>query len=105
MRGFFHVFYGESLHEISHSHNGVDSSGAMGGPRGHGGPRQLAGMTTPVHGGEVRLADIPIYLTALGTVIPNATVIVTSQVSGTLTHVYFKEGEKVAAGQLLGFLM
>ncbi|QJQ59293.1 putative multidrug efflux system inner membrane protein [Erwinia amylovora] len=73
----------------------------MGGPRGQGGPGQMAGMATPVHAGEVRLADVPVYLTALGTVIPNATVTVTSQVSGTLTHVYFKEGEKVAAGQLL----
>ncbi|WP_204161744.1 MdtA/MuxA family multidrug efflux RND transporter periplasmic adaptor subunit [Erwinia amylovora] len=75
--------------------------GDMGGPRGQGGPGQMAGMATPVHAGEVRLADVPVYLTALGTVIPNATVTVTSQVSGTLTHVYFKEGEKVAAGQLL----
>lgn len=73
----------------------------MGGPRGQGGPGQMAGMATPVHAGEVRLANVPVYLTALGTVIPNATVTVTSQVSGTLTHVYFKEGEKVAAGRLL----
>lgn len=60
-----------------------------------------AGMITPVHTGNVTQADVPIYLTALGTVIPNATVTVTSRVDGQLTHVYFKEGQKVTAGQLL----
>lgn len=68
---------------------------------GPGGPGMMAGMTTPVHVGEVKLADVPQYLTALGTVIPNATVTVTSRVDGQLTHVYFKEGQKVSAGQLL----
>lgn len=61
----------------------------------------MAGMTTPVHTGPVILADVPVYLTALGTVIPNATVTVTSRVDGQLTHVWFKEGQKVAAGQVL----
>ncbi len=60
-----------------------------------------AGMTTPVHTGTVVLADVPVYLTALGTVIPNATVTVTSRVDGQLTHVWFKEGQKVVAGQVL----
>ncbi|MEI2603976.1 MdtA/MuxA family multidrug efflux RND transporter periplasmic adaptor subunit [Erwinia aphidicola] len=78
------------------------AAGAPGGMRGPGGPGpMMAGMTTPVHTGEVTQADVPIYLTALGTVIPNATVTVTSRVDGQLTHVYFKEGQKVSAGQLL----
>ncbi|ADP11526.1 Secretion protein HlyD [Erwinia sp. Ejp617] len=84
-----------------YGHSAAGGSGPVGSPRGHGGPGQMAGMTTPVHAGEVRLADVPVYLTALGAVTPNGTVTVTSQVSGTLTHVYFKEGEKVVAGQLL----
>lgn len=77
-------------------------AGKQGEMRRPGGPGQrMAGMTTPVHTGAVELADVPVYLTALGTVVPNATVTVTSRVDGQLTHVYFKEGQKVAAGQLL----
>jgi len=85
-----------------HGQNGAGGPGGMRGPGGPGGPGQtMAGMTTPVHTGPVVLADVPVYLTALGTVIPNATVTVTSRVDGQLTHVWFKEGQKVAAGQVL----
>lgn len=56
---------------------------------------------TPVHAGLVSTADVPVYLTALGTVIPNATVTVTSRVEGQLMSVFFTEGQKVEAGQLL----
>ncbi|WP_051937189.1 MdtA/MuxA family multidrug efflux RND transporter periplasmic adaptor subunit [Erwinia sp. 9145] len=71
---------------------------APGGPNGGpGGPD----MTTAVQAGEVTNADVPVYLTALGTVVPNATVTVTSRVDGQLTKVFFTEGQKVTAGQLL----
>jgi multidrug efflux system membrane fusion protein len=46
-------------------------------------------------------ADIPIYVDALGTVTPSATVTVVPQVSGVLTKVPFQEGQMVKAGQLL----
>jgi len=46
-------------------------------------------------------ADIPIYVDALGTVTPSATVTVTPQVSGVLTSVPFQEGQLVRKGQLL----
>lgn len=76
-----------------------------GAPKGAGGPGGPGGMMTsgptPVHAGAVTTADVPVYLTALGTVIPNATVTVTSRVDGQLTKVFFTEGQKVAAGQLL----
>lgn len=80
---------------------GHSATGTPGGMRGPGGPGKTAGMTTPVHTGTVVQADVPVYLDALGTVIPNATVTVTSRVEGQLVHVYFKEGQKVAAGELL----
>lgn len=70
----------------------------MGGP---GGPGMMSGMATPVHSGQVTTADVPVYLTALGTVIPNATVTVTSRVDGQLVKVFFTEGQKVEAGQVL----
>ncbi len=56
---------------------------------------------TPVHSGIARQADVPVYLSALGTVIANATVTVTSRVDGQLMAVYFTEGQQVAKGQAL----
>ncbi|MBP2168123.1 multidrug efflux system membrane fusion protein [Erwinia toletana] len=74
---------------------------AGGPPGGSGGPGMMGGGSTPVHSGEVTLADVPVYLNALGTVIPNASVTVTSRVDGQLTKVLFTEGQQVKAGQLL----
>lgn len=77
-------------------------SGQPGTLGGHGGPGgQGPGAVTPVHAGQVTTADVPVYLTALGTVIPNATVTVTSRVDGQLMKVFFTEGQKVEAGQVL----
>ncbi len=45
--------------------------------------------------------NVPIIFTALGTVIANQTVTVTSRVEGQLQEVYFKEGQHVEKGQLL----
>ena len=78
--------------------------GARGGHRGGaGGPPGMAmmGGATLVHSGVASTADVPVYLNALGTVIPNASVTVTSRVAGQLDKVFFTEGQKVAAGQLL----
>ncbi|PLV62901.1 MdtA/MuxA family multidrug efflux RND transporter periplasmic adaptor subunit [Erwinia sp. B116] len=84
-------------------HGGPGGMRGPGGPGGHGGPpgMMMAGAATPVHADRVTLADVPVYLNALGTVVPNATVTVTSRVDGQLTQVLFKEGQKVSAGQLL----
>ncbi len=59
------------------------------------------GIATPVHSGTAKQADVPVYLSALGTVVANASVTVTSRVDGQLMQVYFAEGQKVAQGQLL----
>ncbi len=66
-----------------------------------GGPGMMMAGPVAVHAGLVTTADVPVYLTALGTVIPNATVTVTSRVDGQLMKVYFTEGQQVEAGQLL----
>lgn len=71
-------------------------SGGQRGPAGSG-----MGGVTPVHGGMAKQADVPVYLSALGTVVANASVTVTSRVDGQLMQVYFTEGQKVAKGQLL----
>ncbi len=55
----------------------------------------------PVLFEEVRAADFPIILTALGTVTPSATSVVKSQISGQLIDVNFVEGQAVKAGDIL----
>ena len=72
--------------------------GAPGGAGGAGGGRRGA-VTVGV--AKATLGDVPITLTALGTVTPEATVQVTSQVSGPLQAVNFREGQLVSKGQLL----
>lgn len=71
-----------------------------GGPGGPGGGMMNGGVTL-VHSGTAQVADVAVYLNALGTVIPNMTVTVTSRVDGQLEKVNFIEGQKVTAGQLL----
>jgi multidrug efflux system membrane fusion protein len=51
--------------------------------------------------GSAGLADVPVTQQALGTVIPNYSVTVTSRVDGELQQVYFNEGQYVKKGQLL----
>lgn len=61
--------------------------------------RPVSVVTSPV-----RLGKITVIQTALGTVTPRNTVTVHSQVSGTLSKVFFKEGDLVKAGQLLALI-
>lgn len=70
-------------------------------PGGNRGAAPMSGPATLVHSGVAATADVPVYLNALGTVIPNASVTVTSRVAGQLQQVFFTEGQKVSAGQLL----
>jgi multidrug efflux system membrane fusion protein len=79
---------------------GPPGPGGPGGPGGGGG-RRGGQNTTTVGVATAAQADIPIYIDALGTVTPSATVTVTPQVSGVLTKVPFQEGQMVKAGQLL----
>ncbi len=45
--------------------------------------------------------DVPIYLDALGEVVPLATAVVQAQVSGNMTKIYYHEGQMVKAGDPL----
>jgi len=72
------------------------------GPGGrHGGPGMDANATVSVAVGTAGTADVPVIQQALGTVIPNYSVTVTSRVDGELMAVYFTEGQFVKKGQLL----
>jgi len=55
----------------------------------------------PVLAGEAVQKDVPVVLTAIGTVEPLTTVTVRAQVGGTLERVHFQEGQEVLRGDLL----
>ncbi|ANB72060.1 efflux transporter periplasmic adaptor subunit [Paraburkholderia phytofirmans OLGA172] len=75
------------------------ASGASSGRAGRGGG--LASMPQPVHVATARQGEMPVVLTALGTVTPLANVTVLPQLSGVLQDVYFKEGQMVKKGDVL----
>ena len=58
-------------------------------------------MGDPVTAVAVKLMDVPVYIDALGTVTPTRSVTVVSQVSGILSSVDFKEGQRVSKGQVV----
>ncbi len=62
-------------------------------------PRAVAAI--PVIAGEVRRADVPIFLTGLGTVQALNSVLVKSRVDGQIKKINFSEGQDVRAGDVL----
>lgn len=73
-----------------------DGGGGFGGRGGR--PSTTVGVATAAR------ADVPIIVDALGTVTPAATVVVSPQVSGTITQILFTEGQLVNAGQTLAVI-
>lgn len=55
----------------------------------------------PVSAEKVSIADVPIWIMALGTATPKSLVTVRSRVDGELMRVHFEEGQMVKQGQLL----
>lgn len=62
---------------------------------------KMQAMPTPVTVAQAQMADMNIYLTAIGTVTPLNSVTVRSRVDGELTAVHFQEGSEVKKGALL----
>jgi multidrug efflux system membrane fusion protein len=58
-------------------------------------------MPVPVRVIEAGSTDLKVQIKAIGTVTPLNTVLVQSRVAGPLQQVFFEEGQKVEAGQLL----
>lgn len=79
----------------------ADAGGASSGRAGRGGAGGMANMAQPVHVAAATQGEMPVVLTALGTVTPLANVTVLPQLSGTLQEVYFKEGQMVKKGDVL----
>lgn len=65
------------------------------------GSKPVPSKPIPIVSAPVINRDMPIYLSALGNVIPTYNVTVRSQVMGVLQKVYFKEGQFVKEGELL----
>jgi multidrug efflux system membrane fusion protein len=70
-------------------------------PQGGGGRFGMRNEVPPVRVVEVERRDIEVTLKALGTVTPINTVTVRSRLDGELVKVYFTEGQRVSAGQVL----
>ncbi|WP_321850009.1 MdtA/MuxA family multidrug efflux RND transporter periplasmic adaptor subunit [Burkholderia diffusa] len=77
------------------------SAGGGGGHRGRGGPAAMANVPQPVSVATATQGEMPIVLSALGTVTPLANVTVKTQLSGYLQSVAFQEGQIVKKGDLL----
>ncbi len=73
-------------------------------PAGGGGPGGAANpwnAPVPVRVIAAQTTDLKVQIKAIGTVTPLNTVVLQSRVSGPLLKLFFNEGEKVQAGQLL----
>ncbi|AIO42123.1 RND transporter MFP subunit [Burkholderia latens] len=80
---------------------GASAASAGGGHRGRGGPAAMANVPQPVSVATATQGEMPIVLSALGTVTPLASVTVKTQLSGYLQSVAFQEGQIVKKGDLL----
>ncbi|MCA8274239.1 MdtA/MuxA family multidrug efflux RND transporter periplasmic adaptor subunit [Burkholderia sp. AU30280] len=83
------------------SGTGASAAGGAGGHRGRGGPAAMANIPQPVQVATVTQGEMPIVLSALGTVTPLANVTVKTQLSGYLQSVSFQEGQIVKKGDVL----
>lgn len=63
--------------------------------------KKAANPTVQVITAPAQRQDVPVYLTGVGTVTPNATVTVKTRIDGALDKLYYTEGQDVKAGQLL----
>jgi multidrug efflux system membrane fusion protein len=77
--------------------------GGMGGPGGRGGPAGMGGPNapTPIETASVAVEPMSVYIDGLGTVTPEHTASIYSQVSGRLMAVNYREGQIVKEGQSL----
>src|SRR5580765_3519574 len=81
------------------------SAGGRGGQRGGaaagGGSSGRGRPSATVGTAKAEKTNVPLTITAIGTVQPTVTATVRSQVSGVLKAIYFKEGQLVSKGQAL----
>ena len=88
------------LHKPGEGQGGHAAGNGQGGP-GKGGEGKDKEAPVPVTVEPVVKRDVPVYLTALGTVQALNTVTINPQVSGQLMSLKFKEGQEVKQGDVL----
>jgi membrane fusion protein, multidrug efflux system len=74
------------------------------GGEGRGSRGGNANRVQPVSVAEVKRADVPIWVSAVGTAVPRNLVTVRARVDGELMKLHFREGEIVKQGQLLAVI-
>jgi multidrug efflux system membrane fusion protein len=62
---------------------------------------QTAGPAVPVSVAKVQRADVPVFVTGLGTVLPFNSVTITARVDGQITKIGFSEGQEVQEGDVI----
>jgi membrane fusion protein, multidrug efflux system len=67
-------------------------------------PGPALSPSVPVIAEPVRQGDVPIYLRGIGTVQAYNTVTIHSQITGQITQIAFKEGQRVHTGDLLAVI-
>jgi multidrug efflux system membrane fusion protein len=77
-----------------HHDNATQAAAPKGGKKGFGGPVTINTVTA-------KQGDIGVYLTAIGTVTPVYTSVITSQVNGIINAVHYKEAQIVRKGDSL----
>jgi multidrug efflux system membrane fusion protein len=89
-----------------HRGGGSGGGGGGGGGFGGGGGGRGGGMnqTTTVATAVATAADLPVTVEALGTVTPAATVTIVPQVAGTITQLFYREGQLVHKGETLAVI-
>ena len=86
---------------LSKNNNANEGLGRPGGPGGFG---KGGGRPQPVAASPVKVQDVPIWINAIGTMVPKNLVTVRSRTDGELLKLHFQEGQLVKAGQLLAEL-
>jgi membrane fusion protein, multidrug efflux system len=71
------------------------------GDHGHGGHHRGAGGPQPVLVAKAKKSDVPVYVEGVGTGLALNSVLIRSQVDGTLNELNFVEGQQVKAGDLI----
>lgn len=66
--------------------------------------RPAAPPPIPVVATKVQVSDVPIVMTAIGTVVPSNVVDIHTQVTGTIEEICFVEGQTVHRGSLIAQL-
>ena len=80
---------------------GINGPGMRDRPRADAGVPRTSEAAIPVMAGEVGRADVPIYLTGIGTVQAFNSVLVRARIDGQIVKIDFAEGQDVHAGDVL----